>query len=64
MKLYEELCAYTPCNLQEEADRKVMNSALSREVFASGAVQAARFLAAGQSPGLYSMADLVTYLGL
>ena len=23
MKLYEELCAYTPCNLQEEADRKV-----------------------------------------
>ena len=24
MKLYEELCAYTPCNLQEEADRKVM----------------------------------------
>ena len=40
------------------------HSALSREVFASGAVQAARFLAAGQSPGLYSMADLVTYLGL
>ena len=43
---------------------ELRHSALSREVFASGAVQAARFLAAGQSPGLYSMADLVTYLGL
>ena len=43
---------------------ELRHSALSREVFASGAVQAARFLAAGQSPGLYSRADLVTYLGL
>ncbi|MFQ7854031.1 MAG: dihydrodipicolinate reductase C-terminal domain-containing protein [Flavonifractor plautii] len=29
---------------------ELRHSALSREVFASGAVQAARFLAAGQSP--------------
>lgn len=35
------------------------HSAMSREVFASGAVRAARFLARVEAPGLYSMADLV-----
>ena len=58
-----ELWATMRCSLPDELI-ELRHSALSREVFASGAVQAARFLAAGQSPGLYSMADLVTYLGL
>ena len=35
------------------------HSAMSREVFASGAVRAARFLAGAEAPGLYSMSDLV-----
>ena len=35
------------------------HSAMSREVFASGAVRAARFLAGVEAPGLYSMTDLV-----
>lgn len=35
------------------------HSAMSREVFASGAVRAARFLAGVEAPGLYSMSDLV-----
>lgn len=35
------------------------HSAMSREVFASGAVKAARFLAGVKAPGLYSMEDLV-----
>lgn len=38
---------------------EIRHSALSREVFASGAIQAARFLAGVEAPGLYSMADLV-----
>lgn len=38
---------------------ELRHSALSREVFASGAVKAARFLAGIDAPGLYSMADLV-----
>jgi 4-hydroxy-tetrahydrodipicolinate reductase len=33
---------------------------MSREVFASGAIRAARFLAEVESPGLYSMGDLVS----
>ena len=37
------------------------HSAMSREVFASGAVKAARFLSGVQSPGLYSMSDLVAH---
>jgi len=38
---------------------ELRHSAMSREVFASGAVKAACFLAAADRPGLYSMADLV-----
>ncbi|MCI8477360.1 MAG: 4-hydroxy-tetrahydrodipicolinate reductase [Oscillospiraceae bacterium] len=38
---------------------EIKHSAMSREVFASGAVQAARFLSTVSKPGLYSMADLV-----
>lgn len=38
---------------------ELRHSAQSREVFASGAVRAAKFLAGVRSPGLYSMADLV-----
>ena len=39
---------------------ELRHSAQSREIFASGALRAARFLAApGQRPGLYSMSDLV-----
>ena len=41
---------------------ELRHSAMSREVFASGAVKAARFLAAAAAPGLYSMADLVAHL--
>lgn len=37
------------------------HSAMSREVFAYGAVKAARFLSGVQSPGLYSMSDLVAH---
>jgi len=37
---------------------ELRHSAMSREVFASGALRAARFLA-GKAPGLYSMEDLV-----
>lgn len=37
---------------------ELRHSAQSREVFANGAVQAAKFLA-GKVPGLYSMSDLV-----
>ena len=38
---------------------ELRHSAMSREVFASGAIRAARFLAGVEAPGLYSMADLV-----
>lgn len=38
---------------------ELRHSAMSREVFASGALHAARFLADGKKPGLYSMSDLV-----
>ena len=39
---------------------ELRHSAQSREIFASGALRAARFLAApGRCPGLYSMSDLV-----
>lgn len=38
---------------------ELRHSAMSREVFASGALRAARFLAEVGAPGLYSMADLV-----
>lgn len=38
---------------------EIKHSAMSREVFASGAVKAARFLAGVGAPGLYSMTDLV-----
>ena len=41
---------------------ELRHSAMSREVFASGALRAARFLAGVQRPGLYSMADLVREL--
>lgn len=39
---------------------ELKHSAMSREVFASGAIRAARFLAEVESPGLYSMGDLVS----
>ncbi len=38
---------------------ELKHSAMSREVFASGALRAARFLAEVGKPGLYSMEDLV-----
>ena len=38
---------------------EITHHAASREVFAAGAVRAAKFLAGGLAPGLYSMADLV-----
>lgn len=38
---------------------ELKHSAMSREVFASGALRAARFLAGVEAPGLYSMTDLV-----
>ncbi len=38
---------------------ELRHSAMSREVFASGALRAARFLAGTAAPGLYSMADLL-----
>lgn len=38
---------------------ELKHSAMSREVFASGALRAARFLAQVREPGLYSMTDLV-----
>ena len=38
---------------------ELKHSAMSREVFASGALRAARFLAGVKTPGLYSMKDLV-----
>ena len=42
---------------------ELRHSAQSREVFAAGAVKAARFLAGVEKPGLYSMADLVAAAG-
>ncbi len=41
---------------------ELKHSAMSREVFASGALRAARFLAGVKTPGLYSMADLVAQI--
>ncbi|NCE64278.1 4-hydroxy-tetrahydrodipicolinate reductase [Pseudoflavonifractor sp. 524-17] len=38
---------------------ELRHSAMGREVFASGAVRAARFLTTVSKPGLYSMSDLV-----
>ncbi len=38
---------------------ELKHSAMSREVFAEGALRAARFLAEVKAPGLYSMTDLV-----
>ena len=38
---------------------ELRHTAMSREVFAAGAVRAAKFLASVNRPGLYSMADLV-----
>lgn len=43
---------------------ELKHSAQSREVFAAGAVKAAKFLAGIQAPGLYSMSDLVAASGL
>lgn len=41
---------------------EIKHSAMSREVFASGAVRAARYLAGISKPGLYSMTDLVAQI--
>ena len=38
---------------------EIRHHAASREIFANGAVKAAKFLSGGRAPGLYSMADLV-----
>lgn len=38
---------------------ELRHTAMSRDVFASGAVRAARFLASVEKPGLYSMSDLL-----
>ncbi len=38
---------------------EIKHSALSREVFATGAVNAAAFLAAQTKPGLYNMSDVI-----
>lgn len=38
---------------------ELRHTATSREVFASGAVRAAKFLAAVETPGIYSMSDLI-----
>lgn len=43
---------------------ELRHSAQSREVFASGAVRAAKFMAGIKMPGLYSMADLVAATNL
>jgi len=42
---------------------ELRHCAIRREVFASGAVKAARFLAQVETPGLYSMAQLIDHLG-
>lgn len=39
---------------------EISHHAESREVFASGAVKAAKFMATVSSPGLYDMSDLIT----
>ncbi len=41
---------------------ELKHSAMSREVFASGALRAARFLAEADGPGLYSMSDIVSQI--
>ena len=38
---------------------ELKHSAISREVFASGAIKAARFMSAVKSPGLYDMSDVL-----
>jgi len=38
---------------------EIKHTALSREVFASGAVRAAKFMAKTKTPGLYTMADVL-----
>ena len=38
---------------------EIKHSALSREVFATGAVQAAAFLAGKTAPGLYNMSHVI-----
>ena len=38
---------------------EIKHTALSREIFAQGAVEAAKFMAAVQTPGLYDMSQLV-----
>ena len=39
---------------------EIKHTAMSREIFASGAVKAAKFLAGGKGPGMYDMSMLVT----
>ena len=38
---------------------EIKHTAMSREIFANGAVKAAKFLAAGRAPGMYDMSMLV-----
>ena len=39
---------------------EIKHTAMSREIFANGAVKAAKFLASGKAPGLYNMPMLVS----
>ena len=39
---------------------EIKHTALSRDIFASGAIQAAKFIATVQAPGLYDMSCLIT----
>ena len=39
---------------------EIKHTALSREIFAQGALEAAKFMANVSAPGLYDMAQLVT----
>ena len=41
---------------------EISHHAESREVFASGAVKAAKFMASVTSPGMYDMSDLIAAL--
>ena len=45
--------------LSELEEIAVSHRAFDRSVFAAGAVEAARWIAAGRDPGLYSMQDVV-----
>ena len=41
---------------------EIKHSAMSREIFANGAIQAAKFIASVSEPGLYDMSALIDAL--